>query len=422
MKQTIGFGATEILLPDFTRVDGTRWAVIACDQFTSEPQYWEEAEKLVGDAPSTLQMILPELYLSESEARIERINREMARILREELISHPNAMVALCRTQSDGKLRRGILGAIDLECYDYSKDSTSLIRATEGTILERIPPRVAIRRNAPLELPHVILFIDDPEKTVIEPALESASERAPLYDFDLMLGGGHVRSHLLNDAEKAKIEDALAALITPEAMERRYGDATLAPLLFAVGDGNHSLASAKALYEDIKSRIGIEAAKEHPARYALVEVVNVRDEILEFEPIYRAIFDCDTEDLLRELKETVTKLNGTAAPQTITCITATEETTLTVDHPVHQLTVGTLQNFLSDYSARHQEITVDYIHGEDSLRALAKKPNTVCFLFEGMQKDEFFLSVMRDGALPRKTFSMSHARDKRYYLECRKIQ
>ena len=422
MNNHIGFCATEILLPNFTRVDGTRWAVIACDQFTSEPQYWEEAERLVGDAPSTLQMILPELYLSESEARIGRINREMARILREELISHPNAMVALCRTQSDGKLRRGIIGAIDLECYDYSKDSTSLIRATEGTILERIPPRVAIRRDAPLELPHVILFIDDPEKTVIEPALDSCSERAPLYDFDLMLGGGHVRSHLLNDAEKAKITEALAALISPESMERRYGDATLAPLLFAVGDGNHSLASAKAIYEDVKSRLGLEAAKDHPARYALVEVVNVRDEILEFEPIYRAVFGCDPAALLRELKESVSQLNGAAAPQTITCITATEETTFTVEHPIHQLTVGTLQGFLSDYSERHPEITVDYIHGEESLRALANKENMVCFLFEGMHKDEFFPAVMRDGALPRKTFSMSHARDKRYYLECRKIQ
>lgn len=422
MNQTIGFGATEILLPDFTRVDGTRWAVIACDQYTSEPQYWEKAEELVGDAPSTLQMILPELYLSESEVRIERINREMSRILREELISHPNAMVALCRTQSDGKLRRGILGAIDLECYDYSKDSTSLIRATEGTILERIPPRVAIRRDAPLELPHVILFIDDPEKTVIEPALDACAERAPLYDFDLMLGGGHVRAHLLNADEQKRIEDALADLITPESMERRYGDATLSPLLFAVGDGNHSLASAKALYEEIKARIGDEAAKRHPARYALVEVENLRDEILEFEPIYRAVFDCDPEALLRELGETVAKLNGTADPQSITCITATGETVLTVKHPVHQLTIGTLQDFLSDYSARHPEVTVDYIHGEDSVRALAQKPNAVCFLFEGMHKDEFFPSVMKDGALPRKTFSMSHARDKRYYLECRKIR
>lgn len=422
MNEHIGFGSTEILLPDFSRVDGTRWAVIACDQFTSEPQYWESAAELIGNAPSTLELILPEVYLSESEKRIERINAEMSRVLREELVSHPDAMIGLLRTQSDGKLRRGIIGAIDLEHYDYKKSSKSLIRATEGTILDRIPPRVAIRRNAPLELPHIILFIDDPELTVIEPALSSSSAREPLYDFDLMLGGGHVRSYLLNDEEQGAIQNALANLITPEAMERHYGDATLAPMLFAVGDGNHSLASAKNMYEELKEKLGAEAAKDHPARYALVEVVNLRDEILEFEPIYRAVFDCDPEDVLRELGAFTATLNGTAAPQTITCITATEETTLTVEHPTQHLTVGTLQRFLDGYLSRHPEATIDYIHGEDSTRALAKKPNTVCFLFEGMHKDEFFPSVMQDGALPRKTFSMSHARDKRYYIECRKIQ
>ncbi len=422
MNERIGFGATEILLPDFSRVDGTRWAVIACDQYTSEPEYWESAVALVGNAPSTLNLILPEVYLSESDARTARINSEMSRTLQEDLVSHPDAMIGLIRTQSDGKLRRGIMGAIDLEQYDYKENAQSLIRATEGTILDRIPPRVAIRRNATLELPHVILFIDDPEQTVIEPALSSSCEREPLYDFDLMLGGGHVRSYLLNDREKETVQSALEALITPEAMEKNYGDATLAPMLFAVGDGNHSLATAKAVYEEIKKNLGAEAAKNHPARYALVEVINLRDEILEFEPIYRAVFDCNPKELLRELDAFATQLNGTAAPQTITCITATEESTLTVAHPTQHLTVGTLQSFLDDYTARHPEVSIDYIHGEDSTRALAKKPNTVCFLFEGMHKDEFFHSVMQDGALPRKTFSMSHARDKRYYVECRKIQ
>lgn len=422
MNERAVLGTTDILLPDFSRVDGTRWAVIACDQFTSEPEYWESAAKLVGNAPSTLRLMLPEVYLSEGEKRIEQINAEMSRALREVLIPHPNAMVGLLRTQSDGKLRRGIIGAVDLEHYDYKKDSKSLIRATEGTILERIPPRVAIRRNAPLELPHVILFIDDPEQTVIEPALSSSCDREPLYDFDLMLGGGHVCSYLLNDREKEAVQSALAELITPETMKRHYGDATLAPMLFAVGDGNHSLASAKAFYEEIKEKLGVDAAKDHPARYALVEVVNLRDAVLEFEPIYRAVFDCSPDELLRELGAFAASLCGTAAPQTITCITATEESTLTVERPTQHLTVGTLQSFLDDYLSRHPEATIDYIHGEDSTRALAKKPNTVCFLFEGMHKDEFFSSVMQDGALPRKTFSMSRARDKRYYLECRKIQ
>lgn len=422
MNERIGFGSTEILLPDFSRVDGTRWAVIACDQYTSEPEYWESTAELVGNAPSTLDLILPEVYLSETEKRIARINEEMSCVLHNVLIAHPHAMIGLIRTQSDGKLRRGIIGAVDLECYDYGKDSKSLIRATEGTILERIPPRVAIRKDAPLELPHVMLFIDDPEQTAIEPALSSACEREPLYDFDLMLGGGHVRSYLLNDREKERVQNALEALISPEAMEKNYGDATLPPMLFAVGDGNHSLATAKTVYEDIKKKIGIEAAKNHPARYALVEVVNLRDEVFEFEPIYRVLFDCDADGLLQELRAYAARLNGTAAPQTVTCITATEESTLTVAHPTHHLTVGTLQSFLDGYLTRHPEVSIDYIHGEDSARALAQKPNTVSFLFEGIKKDAFFQSVMQDGALPRKTFSMSHARDKRYYVECRKIQ
>ena len=422
MNERIGFGSTEILLPDFSRVDGTRWAVIACDQYTSEPEYWESTAELVGNAPSTLDLILPEVYLSETEKRIARINEEMSCVLHNVLIAHPHAMIGLIRTQSDGKLRRGIIGAVDLECYDYGKDSKSLIRATEGTIIERIPPRVAIRKDAPLELPHVMLFLDDPEQTAIEPALSSACEREPLYDFDLMLGGGHVRSYLLNDREKERVQNALEALISPEAMEKNYGDATLPPMLFAVGDGNHSLATAKTVYEDIKKKIGIEAAKNHPARYALVEVVNLRDEVFEFEPIYRVLFDCDADGLLQELRAYAARLNGTAAPQTVTCITATEESTLTVAHPTHHLTVGTLQSFLDGYLTRHPEVSIDYIHGEDSARALAQKPNTVSFLFEGIKKDAFFQSVMQDGALPRKTFSMSHARDKRYYVECRKIQ
>ena len=301
MKKTIGFGAAEILLPDFEKVDGTRWAVVACDQYTSEPQYWEEADRIVGDAPSTLRMILPEVYLGESEARIPVINAAMEKIHRETLVAHPDAMICLARTQSDGKIRYGIIGAVDLECYDYNKGSTSLIRATEGTVLERIPPRVAIRRNASLEMPHVMLLIDDPARTVIEPVVKACEPREALYDFDLMQNGGHVTAHLMTKEEQVAVESGLAALIAPEAIEARYGDASLAPLLFAVGDGNHSLATAKAAYEEVKARIGADAAKSHPARYALAEVVNLHDDALEFEPIYRVIFGCDPQNVMEEL-------------------------------------------------------------------------------------------------------------------------
>ncbi|MBR2019278.1 MAG: DUF1015 domain-containing protein [Clostridia bacterium] len=416
------FAAADILLPDFSKVDGTRWAVVACDQYTSEPEYWARAEAAVGDAPSTLRMILPEVYLDEKEARVPTINAAMKSYLASVLQEHPNAMIALERTQSDGTVRRGILGTVDLECYDFRRGSDALIRATEGTVLERIPPRVEIRRDAPVELPHVMLLIDDPKRTVIEPILGSCADREPLYDFDLMLGGGHVRAHRLEQAEQAAVQAALAALTEPKEIEAKYGDRTLAPLLFAVGDGNHSLAAAKAAYEEIKSRIGVDAAKDHPARYALVELVNLHDGALQFEPIYRAVFGADQKALLRDLRQALAALNGSAAAQSIRCVTADGETDFSVPHPVQQLAVGTLQAFLDAYVAEHPEVTVDYIHGEDSLRTLVERENAVGFLFEGMRKDELFRTVIFDGALPRKTFSMGHAPDKRYYLECRRIQ
>jgi uncharacterized protein (DUF1015 family) len=331
-------------------------------------------------------------------------------------------MICLERTQSDGTVRTGIVGAVDLECYDYTKGSQSLIRATEGTVLERIPPRVAVRRGAPLELPHVMLLIDDPHATVIEPIASDCTKKQPIYDFDLMLGGGHAAGYLLDAEEQSRVCAALGALIEPDAIAARYGDESLAPLLFAVGDGNHSLATAKASYEEIKAQIGAEAARSHPARYALAEVVNLHDEALQFEPIYRVVFGADRLDLLAKLKENVSALKGSAAAQSITVVMGDEEELLTIPTPEQQLTVGTLQRFLDAYLREHPEASVDYIHGEDSLRSLAKEDGAIGFLFDGMEKNDLFRTVLYDGALPRKTFSMGHAQDKRYYLECRKIR
>ena len=421
-EKKIGFESAEILLPDFNKIDATKWSVVACDQYTSEPKYWKEAETLVGDAPSTLSMILPEVYLAETEARVPLINQKMKEIMKEHLIAHPNSMILLERTQSDGKVRKGLIGAVDLECYDYRKGSDSLIRATEGTVLERIPPRVAIRRDAPLELPHVMLLIDDDHRTVIEPLLDECQGKKPLYDFDLMLGGGHVRAYALDTNQQDYAKEKLAKLITPDSIEERYGNSSLAPLLFAVGDGNHSLATAKASYEEVKAAIGADAAKNHPARYALAEVVNLHDDALQFEPIYRVVFHCDPKALLSELKDYLSKLSGDAAAQTMRCITAAEEYDVNAAHPVQQLTVGTLQVFLDEYAKKNPATEIDYIHGEDSLRSLITNDTTVGFLFDGMRKDELFRTVIYDGALPRKTFSMGHAPDKRYYLECRRIK
>lgn len=416
--------SADILLPPREEIEKGKWAAIACDQFTSEPAYWQEAAALVGDALSTLSLMLPEVYLAEAQSRLPAIHRAMNAALCTLLVSHPDSMIAVERTQSDGRVRRGLVAAIDLEHYDFNKGATSLIRATEGTVLSRIPPRVAVRRDATVELPHVMLLIDDPEATVLEPLFtpEASDAREVAYDTDLMLGGGHIKGSFLTQQQQDTVLQSLDALVTPEAMGKRYGDTSLAPLLFAVGDGNHSLATAKTAYEEIKAAIGAEAAAAHPARYALAEIVNLHDSALSFEPIYRVVFHVDPTALMNDLQGYIATLDGTSAPQTIRCIGAFDEVTLKVAHPVQQLTVGTLQAFLDQYVKDHPEAEVDYIHGEDSLASLANAPDAIGFLFEGMEKSQLFRTVIYDGALPRKTFSMGHARDKRYYMECRKIK
>lgn len=415
------FFSADILIPDFSKQDGTKWAVIACDQHTGEPEYWQSAEALVGDAPSTLNLVLPEVYLEETEARVSKINGSMSDYLKDVLVEHKDRMIYLERTLGNGTIRRGVIGCIDLEQYDYTKGSDALIRATEGTVLERIPPRVAIRRGASIELPHVMVLIDDPDRTVIEPIAKEKEKLTPAYGFDLMLGGGHVMGRWLDPAHQAQINDALAALITPEAMHRRYGEA-YAPLLFAVGDGNHSLASAKAAYEEVKAVLGEENAKTHPARYALVEIVNLHDEAIDFEPIYRVMFNVSPAAVLEALREYAGNLDGNEYPQRVEYVHAGGEGSLVFRHPLQQLTVGTLQSFIDGYLVSHPEASVDYIHGVEVTESLARRENAIGFLFDGMEKDQLFKTVICDGALPRKTFSMGHAEDKRYYLECRKIK
>ncbi|MBQ5634667.1 MAG: DUF1015 domain-containing protein, partial [Clostridia bacterium] len=395
------FTGADILLPDFNNVSAEKWAVIACDQFTSEPHYWESADKAVGDAPSTLRVILPEVYLSETEQRIPAIKSTMEVYMRDILCEHPDSMIYVERVQSDGSVRRGIVMAVDLECYDFRKGADSLIRATEATVIERIPPRVAIRRDAKIELPHVMLLIDDPERTVIEPL---SAENCPqlAYDTDLMLGGGHITGRFLSEGAKAAVSDALDALITPEAMQKRYGDASLSPLLFAVGDGNHSLATAKTIYEELKETIGEKEASEHPARYALIEVVNIHDEALKFEPIYRVVFGVDPEVLLNAFVDYCGGEYEGANAQKFDCYFGENKKSISVKAKA-KLSVGTLQTFLDEYVADKKDVEVDYIHGVEALIKLSNKENTIGFLFEGMKKEELFAAVKQDGSLPRKT-------------------
>jgi hypothetical protein len=414
------FYEADILLPDFNKNQGESWAVIACDQHTSEPEYWEDAKAIAGDCPSTLELILPEVYLEETESRVPLINARMEDYLGDVLVEHKSSMIYLERTLAGGAIRRGLVGCVDLEDYDYKKGADSLIRATEGTVLERIPPRVAVRRGAAIELPHIMVLIDDPAKTVVEPLAEKAERLAVAYDFDLMLGGGHVKGYFVDSEARASVDGALEALITPEAMTRKYGEA-YAPLLFAVGDGNHSLASAKAAYEEVKAAIG-EAAQSHPARYALVEIVNLHDEALSFEPIYRVMFGVSPAAVVEALREYAGNLDGSEKPQKVEYVHAGGEGSVIFRRPTQQLTVGTLQAFIDDYVSSHEGASVDYIHGIAATETLAKKEGAIGFLFDGMSKDQLFKTVICDGALPRKTFSMGHAEDKRYYLECRKIK
>ena len=414
------YSSANILLPDFEKTNANKWAAVACDQFTSQPDYWEKAFAIAEDAPSTLKIMLPEVYLSESKERIPVINETMKKYAKDVLVEHPDAMIYVERTQSDGTVRQGLMLAVDLECYDYKKGASSLIRATEATVADRIPPRVAIRRGACLELPHVMLLIDDPDHSVIEP-LAKAELTNLAYDTPLMLGGGHIKGYFISDSEKERLGNALDALITPEAMSARYGSEGLSPLLFAVGDGNHSLASAKAAYEEIKAKIGEADAATHPARYALVEVVNIHSEALKFEPIYRVMFKVDPKDVLEALKNYLSNLSGSVEPQKINYVWSEASGVITAEHPDRQLTVATLQEFIDAYLSAHPEAEVDYIHGEAAVEELSKKQGAIGFMFEGMEKDQLFKTVIFDGALPRKTFSMGHAEDKRYYMECRKI-
>ena len=393
----IGVRVPELLLPN-KDVDMTKWAVVACDQFTSQPDYWNETEKIVGDAPSTLRIMLPELYLDKPDEaeRIASINAHMKEYVEKGVLENKGEGFAYVVRSVDGKTRKGLIVALDLENYDYTKGSTTLIRATEGTIVERIPPRLRIRKDAPLEMPHILVLIDDPERTVIEPIGEKLDKTEKLYDFDLMQKGGHIKGYLVKDEGQIKgAIDALTALIDKDAYAKKY-NTDQAPLLFAMGDGNHSFATAKANWERIKAEKGLTAKDEHPARYCLVELENVHDEGIVFEPIHRVIFNV-----------------GDKAVEWIS--------NKLTEPPAAQLEVGTLQNALDILIKETAGATIDYIHGADVVMDLGTKEGNMGFLLPPMDKSAFFRTVIFDGALPRKTFSMGEANEKRYYLECRSI-
>ncbi len=417
----IPFKRANILLPK--NVDMTKWSVVACDQYTSEMEYWDDVYKIVGDNPSTLKITLPEIFLEESDVanRIEKINATMKEYIDEDIFEeYKNTMIYLERKQKDGRVREGLMGMIDLEDYSYEKGSQTLIRATEKTVIERIPPRLKVRENALLELPHIMILIDDEKKEIIENLKNKVNDEDKVYDFELMKDGGHIKGYKLNDETIDEVIDKLEGLTDRDYFENKYNVKDKGILLFAMGDGNHSLATAKANYENLKKTMSEEEYLNHPSRYALVELVNLHSEALEFEAIHRVVFDVDVDNFVTELNKYY-DINEDGEGQYFELVTKDSDKKLYITNPKSNIAVGSIQMFLDDYLKEHKG-KIDYIHGDDTTRSMGSKEGNVGILFDAMPKEELFRTVILDGALPRKTFSMGHSYDKRYYLEARKIK
>lgn len=411
----------DILLPNTKNM--TAWSIVACDQYTSEPTYWEEVKSQIGEFPSTYHLIFPEIYLktADFEKTIQSINQTMKAYLTDKLFTeHKNSYIYLERTLKNGSVRKGIIGMVDLEYYDYTKGSQSAIRATEGTVLERIPPRVKIREDAPLELPHVMLLIDDAAKSIIEPLATQTTDFNLAYNFELMQNSGSVKGYFLSDKASDAIETGINQLAQPDDFTKKYNVTDKEVLLFAVGDGNHSLATAKKCYTNLKEKIG-DKALSHPARYALVEIVNLHDSSLEFEAIHRVVFDINANDIMKAFNAKF-KLSDSPSEnsQQIDVVIGSSIKTIYITNPTLNLAVGSLQEFLDEYLEKNGG-EVDYIHGKDVVKQLCQQENTIGFILPCMDKSDLFKTVILDGALPRKTFSMGEACDKRFYLEARKI-
>ncbi len=411
------FRPAEILLPAHN-VPPETWACIACDQYTSQPEYWEKTEEIVGGNPSTLRLMLPECYLDQSGDRIPGIHAAMKAYLRDQVLEPAvSGGFVLCRRRTPSGERLGLVGTVDLEEYDYTPGSRPLIRPTEQTIVERLPPRLKIRRGADLELTHILILIDDPERTVLEPLADRTEELRKLYDFDLMQGGGHLTGFAVEKAKDLEsVEKALAAL-----KEKQGEDA----LLMAVGDGNHSLATAKAYWEEIRETLPEKERKTHPARFALCEIENIHDPALEFEPIHRLITGTTPEELYdcweRYASERGMSLAEEGEGHTFTMAIRRDEYPVVVKKPEGAIPCETIQLFLDDFLRNHPGVNIDYIHGDQNLRKLAEKKDAVGFLLPRIDKGAFFGMVRTLGVLPRKTFSMGEADEKRFYMECKRI-
>ena len=433
--ESVGVAVSGVLLPR-EGIAPEKWAVVACDQYTSQPEYWKNAMGFVGDSPSTLNLILPEVYLEtpREEELVSEVNRNMKKYLEENiLVKQKPGFVLVDRKTSKASSRKGLVVGLDLEQYDFREGSKTLIRATEGTLVDRLPPRIKVRKDAPIELPHIMVLIDDPDKTIIEPLFDMDLEK--IYDFELMMQSGHIKGYRIDNENTINtIAEKLAQLSDPETFNQKYNVENQAVLLYAMGDGNHSFATAKAIWEELKkSGQSTEEIMSHPARYALVELVNLHDDGLEFEPIHRVVFNVDTKDMFEKMDAfysaqgselSIKKVESepeTENAHVVSFVTGNETGALIIKNPKLILEVATLQSFLDSYLENNKQAKLDYVHGKEVVSELGSKPGNVGFFLEPMSKHALFKTIILDGALPQKTFSMGEADEKRFYLECRKI-
>lgn len=393
--------ACDIYIPN-ENIDKEKWAVVACDQYTSEEQYWEEVKEFVGEEPSTLKVIYPEVYLEEDKEkkakRLNEINKNMEEYVQKGIIVPLKESMVLVERSIDKRKRVGVVCSIDLEEYDYNMDKNPLIRATEKTITSRIPPRLEIRKDALIELPHILILIDDNKKEIVEKLYQLKDTLQLVYDINLMKQGGNVKGYAIND--KKLIEEFI----------KKITDNTKDGITMVVGDGNHSLATAKDHWNNVKENLSKEEVKNHPARYALVEIENIYDEGLDFFPIHRSLFNVNEEKFVKELTE---KLNGEG---TIKLYYKNEEKL--VNCPKNTIeTFKIVQKFIEDYLAENKETTVDYIYGENNLKCVCDQKEGLGILLNSIEKSDLFPYVAKKEVLPKKTFSMGNAYEKRYYIE-----
>lgn len=403
------FLPADILLPD-AAADVEKWAVVACDQFTSQMEYWQKAAQIVGDAPSTLNIVYPEVYLAEGDARIERIRRAMADYMQRGVLQTrvKNGFVFVRRVTESGELL-GLVGKLDLEQYDFTPGTSAPVRATEGTILSRIPPRVRIRQGAPIESPHVMMLVDDAAMRLIEPLAQM--DLPKLYDTQLMLGGGHISGFAVEGEPAARTAELIAQ------MQRESGG-----FFLAVGDGNHSLATAKACWEQIKPTLSEAERENHPARFALCELVNLHSPALVFRPVHRVVFDADI-DALQSGFELYLRAHGMTLTDggEVTLVQGGERRGFAISGRGDRLPVDVLQKYLDQACGEKSGWSLDYVHGDADAASLAQNGATAALL-GAMDKHALFPAIAAGGVLPRKTFSMGEATEKRYYMECRAIE